>query len=127
MITHFKNKYGSIEMYCNQEELDTYRIVAKGIISLSLLRRYLVHLKKMDRESSGKFNHIVDTSNVILANPLNPIYLRAISKLEHIHLYIVIVPSAFLRFLVNLTKWINKPDYVFKSGEQFDLSTLVKK
>lgn len=124
MIASFNNKYGSIEMYCDNGKVDTYKIVAKGIIGPGLLLRYLRYLKTLDDQCSRKFNHIVDTSGVVLAHPLNPFFLRTISRLKHLHLYVVIVPSDFLRFLVHLTRWINKPDYVFKSGEQFDLTTM---
>ena len=108
-------------MYLEKGQIDTYLIEAKGIIRLGLLQRYLKYLKKLDRASDGKFNHVVDTSQVRFANPLNPFYLKSISRLEHLNLYIVIVPSGFLRLLVNLTKWINKPDYVIKSMRNFDV------
>ncbi|MEL7006823.1 MAG: hypothetical protein AAFN93_29480, partial [Bacteroidota bacterium] len=91
------------------------KVTPKGIVSLSLLKEYLTFIEHLDKQHTKAFNHIVDTTMVKFANPLNPLFLRRISRLKNLNYYIVIVPSGILRTLVNMTKWINKPDYVFKS------------
>lgn len=111
----FTNRIGSIELSLVEGVSDTFQVVPKGIVSLTLLKEYLSFIEHLDQQHTRKFNHIVDTTMVKFANPLNPFFLRKISKLKNLNYYIVIVPSAILRVLVHLTKWINNPDYVFKS------------
>lgn len=110
----FTRKYGKIEMF-KQLQSKTILVIPKGVIGLSLLKEYLRFIEKLDQEDEEKFNHIVDTSEVKFANPLNPLWLRKISKLKNLNLYIVIVPSNALRFFVKLMRWVNRPDHVFKS------------
>lgn len=114
MHKSFKDQFGRIDLYLKPGEIDTFWIVASGIICSGLLRKYVMYVKALDLERSHKFNHVVDTSRVIFASPLNPFYLRYIAKLRKLNLYIVIVPSRLLRVMVYLTRWINRPDYVVK-------------
>lgn len=111
----FTSRTGSIELSLVEGVSDTFQVVPKGVVSLTLLKEYLSFIERLDQQHTRKFNHIVDTSMVKFANPLNPFFLRRISRLKNINHYIVIVPSPILRILVHLTKWIKNPDYVFKS------------
>ncbi len=115
IVKTFDDKYGTIQLVLNDEDTHTLLVIPRGFISLSLMRRYVRFVIQLMPKPGNTFNHIVDTSSVTFANPLNPVLLRQISKLKCVNLYIVIVPSRILRFFVRLTKWINKPDYVFKS------------
>lgn len=114
MYKIFTRRYGKIKVFKSLAS-DTIVVEPEGIIGIGLLREYLTFAEKSDKDHEGKFNHIVDTSLIKFANPINPLLLRRISKLKHLNLYVVIVPSNVLRILVSLTKWINKPDYIFKS------------
>lgn len=115
MLKIFKSQNGIIELSLIGGAADTFHVRPKGIISLTLLKKYLSFVEYLDTQHTKTFNHVVDTTRVKFANPLNPFFLRRISKLKNLRHYIVIVPSDILRTFVYMTKWINRPDYVFKS------------
>ncbi len=116
-IRSFKEKRGKIDLYFLEKNFAFYARPC-GVIGLKLLQQYVVELKRIDQLHSEKFHHIVNTTNIRIANPLNPLILRAIRKLNNLGLYIVIVPNPFIRLLVYLSRWINKPDFVFKSLDE---------
>ncbi len=117
LIHEFKSKKGQIKVFIAEEE-NSIQIFPKGYISKQLLQSFLEELKVMDElQINRSKHHIVDTSEVVFANPLNPFYLRVIKKLIKKSWYIVVVPNPILRVFVRLTRWINNPDFVFKSME----------
>ena len=117
LINTFHEKRGLINVFLSQEDNRIF-VEPQGFISKALLQKFLKSLSVRDNgETNRHMHHIIDTSKVIFANPLNPFYLRAIKKIDSIGYYIVIVPNPFLRILVHLTKWINNPDVVCKSME----------
>lgn len=117
-LAQFSNSYGRIRVFLITGTRDTFLIKANGIIGPGILKQYLKYIRYKDRARTTRFNHIVDTSDVVMAHPLNPYYLKSISKLEHLNAYAVIVPSYPLRMLVMLFRWINRPHYVFKSMDE---------
>jgi len=103
------------EILISIEENSYVLIKPYGIIGIKLLQEFLAKLNEVDKKYPIKLHHIVDTTNVTFANPLNLFYLRQINKLQNAGWYMVIVPNPILRFVVRLTKWINKPDYIAES------------
>lgn len=117
LMKTFKNKRGQINVFRSEKDLSII-VTPQGFISKRLLQQFLQELKVITENQAGlSMNHIIDTSKVVFANPLNLFYMREIKKLKGIGWYMVIVPNPLLRILVFLTKWINKPDKVFKSME----------
>lgn len=105
-------------MYRSEKD-NLFYVVPNGCISKRLLQQFLKELKiANEQQIIGTMHHVVDTTKVVFANPLNPFYLQAIKKLPDIGWYIVIVPNPLLRILVYFTKWINNPDFVFKSMDE---------
>lgn len=118
LIKNISDKRGQIKLYHSEKD-NLFHVAPDGCISKGLLQRFLKELKIInDQQTTRAMHHIVDTSKVVFAHPLNPYYLRAIKKLPDIGWYIVIVPNPLLRILVHLTKWINNPDFVFKSMDE---------
>ena len=83
LINRFTSKRGKIELYFIKEN-SSFLAKPSGFIGKNVLFDYLNTIIELDKCHSEKFNYIVDTSRVIFANPLNPIYLRAINRLINI-------------------------------------------
>jgi len=117
-ICTLNSKRGQIKMFSCENDNILF-VIPQGCISKQLLKQFLKELKIIDDQQINRpMHHIVDTSKIVFANPLNPFYLRAIKKLNNIGWYIVIVPNPLLRIVVYLTKWINNPDFVFSSMDE---------
>lgn len=114
LIRSFHGKRGKIDLYFTKHNFAYYARPC-GMIGVRLLRQYVAELKQLDQLHHRQYHHIVNTTHITVANPFNPFILRQIRKLSHIGWYIVIVPNPMLRLLIYLSRWINQPDFVFKS------------
>lgn len=121
MNTHeINHRFGKITI--QKQTNPSYLLVqAKGYVNPKMLQATLAIAEEFGREQPQEWDYIVDTTELKVAHPLNPIWLRKIHKLPHLNRYIVINPPFFLmRLLSPLIKLLLGPDIILNSIDELD-------
>lgn len=114
-ILDITKSFGRLRIYTHENK---FIVRPSGIINPSLIKIDLLMAKEFGDKSSG-WNYIVDTSEVIIANPINLIFLRSVKSLPNLSLYIIFAPSFISRFLIGVGKFIITPDQIITSSSNF--------
>jgi hypothetical protein len=96
-------------------EDDLLLVRPHGYIGRRLLKDGLHQATAFGHAHAGGWWHVTDTSQVRFVNPLNPITLRRIQRLPNVSGYVVIAPSAFVRFGLMLVRWLLKQNVVVRT------------
>jgi len=54
-------------------------------------------------------------------NPINPFLLKGLKQFPKMSEYIVYAPSSFVRTMLKLTSWLNKPDKIIKKEKALQI------
>ena len=119
-LTKIESRFGYIEVYTNEDKSTLYAI-PNGYVGPDLVRKDLAFLKIFDANATGKWKYIVDTSKVKIVNPINPFLLKGLKQFPKMSEYIVYAPSSFVRTMLNLTNWINKPHKIIKEEKALQI------
>jgi len=114
------SRFGYIEIFTNEENNILYAI-PNGYVGIELVKKDLEFLKNFDANRTEKWTYIVNVSKVKIINPLNPFLLTELKNLSKMNEYIVYAPALFVRFMLRLTSWLNKPNRILKDYENLEI------
>ncbi len=122
-ITHFHeihHRFGRIVLY-RGDNLPLLYVHASGYIGPKMLQEVLQQACRFGQSQPQGWDYVVDTIELTIAHPLNPIWLHKIHQLPHLNRYIVIHPHTFpQRLLIPLIKGLIKPDLLLSSVDQLE-------
>ncbi|MCB9091578.1 MAG: hypothetical protein H6621_08915 [Halobacteriovoraceae bacterium] len=120
-LTEIKNFWGVL--YIEKDiEKKIFIVKPQGIIQPSLIKKDLSEARAFSHSLQCSWTYIVDTSKVLLANPLNLIYLNQIKNLPGIEKFIVIAPNPIIRTLAKLFSYPVGITNVYKNQSEFNIS-----
>jgi hypothetical protein len=90
------------------------RVVARGYVGPALIRQDLDHAAAFGRSHPDGWWYVVDPTDV-LPNPVNIVYLKAISRLPNVRGYLVVARRRPMRLVARLLSRLGGPDRVFAS------------
>ena len=90
------------------------RVEARGYVGPTLIRQDLDHAAAFGRDHPEGWWYVVDPTAVV-PNPVNVIYLKAISRLPHVQGYLVVARRRPMRAMAGLLARLGGPDRVFAS------------
>lgn len=107
--------------------LNIYHVIRKnillvepaGFVNPSLVRLDLRKAYEFCLGQERPWIYLVDTSKVIIANPLNLFLLSQIKRLPHLESYVIYAPSLFVRILAHVTRFVIKPQLVLRNPDQY--------
>lgn len=113
-IKTLKSKFGQITIFTNEPK-DILYIQPEGYVSPSFAKKDMAFVIEFEKSHQIEWTYVVDTSKVIMANPLNVFYLTKLKKLKRMKEYVVYAPSSMVRIMLFLARWISQPDRVIKT------------
>ena len=119
-IARYKSLGGLIELYWDNSK-SLFFAKPKGFIHPRHIRFDLQQLRQKTNKNTTGWTYIVDTSDVLFANPLNIFYLYQIQKQIGFKSFIIIAPNPFIRLLQRLLGPILGITHVYKSSKELDL------
>ena len=90
------------------------RVVARGYVGPALIRQDLEHAAAFGRDHPEGWVYLVDPTDVV-PNPVNIVYLKAISRLPNVRGYLVVARRRPMRIMGRLLSRFGGPDRVFAS------------
>lgn len=103
-----------------EEHGDRFVVTAGGHVGPLLVREDLRRAEDFGRRRTAGWWYVVDTTDVVLPNPLNVRYLRRIRALPGLAGYVVIAPNPALRMVARLLEPISRPDAIVASRREAD-------
>jgi hypothetical protein len=89
-------------------------VVSRGYVGPTLIRQDLEHAAAFGRGHPEGWWYVVDPTDV-LPNPVNIVYLKAISRLPNVRGYLVVARRRPMRVMGKLMSRLGGPDRVFAS------------
>lgn len=114
-VANIESRFGFIEIFINQKKNLLYA-VPNGYVGPELVKKDLKFLEHFDAACEDNWTYIVDISKVKLVNPINPFLLKRLRQFSKMKEYIVYAPSPIIRIMLNLNRWIIKPDKIIKEN-----------
>ena len=113
-MTTVATRRGRMDISDSGGEPWVLRVVARGWVGPTLIRQDLAHAAAFGRQHPEGWWYVVDPSDVV-PNPVNVVYLKAISRLPNVQGYLVVVRRRPMRVMARLLARLGGPDRVFAS------------
>ncbi len=115
-LSEARRRFGSLTFATNHDPA-VFWILARGIITPSLLREELTIVRAFGAEHPEGWDYVVDTTRVSVIHPLNVLILRSIHTLPNIRRY-VIVASPVVRALAGISATLIRPTSIVRSSRE---------
>lgn len=119
-IAHLKSFGGEVTLFYDHRRHSIYAH-PKGFIHPKLVKLDLLEIEKLSHVLDEGWKYIVDTTEVIFANPLNLIYLRQIQYQKGFGGFHLIAPNPFIRLLQKLTSTYLGITSVHQNAKELDI------
>ena len=126
LVEKFESKHGFIDIFSNSTRSYLY-VKPHDCIVPSLVIEDILFAQHFGLSAQANWNYIVDTTNVLIANPLNIFYLRQIKTFPNLKQYIVFAPNSIPRLMLKSTSFIIKPDLILTHYNTLALNYLYPK
>jgi hypothetical protein len=90
------------------------RVHARGYVGPTLIRQDLDHAAAFGRSHPEGWWYVVDPTDVV-PNPINVVYLKAISRLPNVRGYLVVARRRPMRTVARVLARLGGPDRIFAS------------
>ena len=119
-IAQYKSLGGSIDLYWNIKKC-LFLAKPKGFIHPRHIRFDLNQLRQKTNNIQTSWTYVVDTSEVIFANPLNIFYLYRIKSITGFKSFYLIAPNPVIRLLQRVFGPLLGVTAVYKTSKELDL------
>ena len=92
-----------------------FLVIAAGHVGPTLVRFDLDRAATFGRRHPEGWWYVVDTTGVLVPNPLNVVYLRRIRRLPQLQGFVVVAPRRALRLVARVLAPVSRPDAVVAS------------
>lgn len=110
----FATRRGRMEISVLDGSPPVLRVMSRGWVGPTLIRQDLAHATAFGRDHPEGWVYVVDPTDVV-PNPVNVVYLKAISRLPNVRGYLVVARRRPMRTMARLLSRVGGPDRVFAS------------
>lgn len=117
-IKEKKESGGKLEIFYDFKK-NFFMARPHGIINPSLLKEDLEKARHFANECNRPWTYITNTENLLIANPLNLLYLKEVKKIKNLKQIAVYAPGIINQMLLRLASFIVKPNKIFTNKIEF--------